>query len=140
MVTADVVTLSGKPAYDPTRVAQIRNTVLRKLNPIGPGVIVSVRGTVAATETLPGGVTGEHCRAARRLVGWSLAEHSHVSGVGLQAIGAYERGETVPRPETLAAIVGALEKAGVVFTNDGELSVKLRERADMTSRSGLARS
>ena len=125
MVTADVVTLSGKPGYDPTRVAQIRDTVLRKMNPIGPGVIVSVRGTVPAAESIPGGITGEHCRAARRLLGWSLAEHSHVSGVGLQAIGAFERGETVPRPETLAAIVGALEKAGIAFTHDGP-GVRLR--------------
>ena len=43
MVTADVVTLSGAPGYDPKRVTQIRDTVMRKLNPIGPGVIVSVR-------------------------------------------------------------------------------------------------
>ena len=54
MVTADVVTLSGKPGYDPTRVAQIRNTVLRSLNPIGPGLIVSVRGTVPAVDAVPG--------------------------------------------------------------------------------------
>jgi DNA-binding XRE family transcriptional regulator len=129
MVTADVVTLSGKPGYDPKRVAQIRNTVLRKLNPIGPGVIVSVRGTVPEAQTIPGDVTGEQCRAARHLLGWSLADHSHVAGVGLQSIGAFERGTVAPRPETLKAIIGALEGAGVEFTD-----ADVRLRADAMKR------
>jgi DNA-binding XRE family transcriptional regulator len=130
MVTADVVTLSGQPGYDPKRVAQIRDTVMRKLNPIGPGVIVSVRDgrntKPPVRDAEPGGFTGEQCRAARRLLGWSLAEHAHVAGVGLQAIGAFERGETIPRPETLAAIVGALEAAGVEFTTEAP-GVRLRK-------------
>ena len=124
MVTADVVTLSGQPGYDPKRVAQIRDTVMRKLNPIGPGVIVSVRDgrhtKRPVREAEPGGFTGEQCRAARRLLGWSLAEHAHVAGVGLHTVGTFERGEAVPRPETLKAIIGALEAAGVEFT-DGDV-------------------
>src|SRR3982751_6924380 len=30
--------------------------------------------------------TGDQCRAARQMLGWSLAEHAHVAGVGCQAI------------------------------------------------------
>jgi len=44
-----------------------------------------------------------------------------------EAISTFERGKRVPRPETLAAIIGALQAAGVVFTNGDEPGVKLRE-------------
>jgi len=96
---------------------------MRKLNPIGPGVIVSVRETPSrmvevAPDATPG-VTGEQCRAGRRLLGWSLAHFAHVAGLNTWAVGRFERGETIPRPEVLAAITGALEAAGVELTADG---------------------
>ena len=96
--------------------------ILRQLQSVVPDVIVSVRGAAPRTpkpmaET-PGGITGEQCRAARRLLGLSLERFAPIAGVRFQVIGAFERGESLPRPETLAAILGALEGAGVEFTDE----------------------
>lgn len=104
---------------------ELQSRIMRQLEPFAPGVIVSVRGPPhtappeAASPPPIGSITSEQCRAARRLLGWSLVEHAHRAGVSLGPIGAFERGESVPRPETLAAIVGALEAAGVEFTKSG---------------------
>jgi predicted transcriptional regulator len=38
--------------------------------------------------------------------------------VSLPEIGSFERGLVPPRPETLKAIIGALEAAGIEFTDD----------------------
>ena len=67
----------------------------------------------------PRKIQGEQCRAARRLVGWSQVEHAYHAGVGPQSISGFERGEMVPRAETMAAMIGALETAGVEFTENG---------------------
>ena len=67
----------------------------------------------------PRTIQGEQCRAARRLVRWSQVEHAHHAGVGPQSISGFERGEMVPRAETMAAMIGALETAGVEFTENG---------------------
>jgi transcriptional regulator with XRE-family HTH domain len=61
-----------------------------------------------------------------------MHEHAHVAGVGVHAVGNFERGETVPRAETLAAIVGALTGAGIEFTEDG---VRIRPEALKRKRS-----
>ena len=119
-------------AFDERR-RELRDRILRELKLVAPDVIVSVRAAAAGarspqamTAETPGGITGAQCRAARRLLGLSLEGFAHVAGVGFQAIGAFERGETVPRPETLAAIVGALEAAGVEFTDEAP-GVRLRK-------------
>lgn len=70
-------------------------------------------------------IHGEQCRAGRRLLGWSIEEHAHAAGVNVQTIGAFERAQCVPRAQTLAAITGALEAAGVEFSNGDETGVKL---------------
>src|SRR4051812_3898680 len=44
-VTADVVTDSRVPGYDGMRVRAIRNRVTKEIEPLSPGVIVSVRGS-----------------------------------------------------------------------------------------------
>ena len=69
------------------------------------------------TAEAPGGITGAQCRAARHLLGLSLERFTPVAGVRFQVIGAFERGKSVQRPETLAAVVGALVAAGVEFTD-----------------------
>ena len=118
-----------KAGYEERR-RGLQDRIIRQLKPVAPDVIVSVRGAAATSSrkpmaAAPGGITGEQCRAARRLLGLSLERFAPVAGVGFQAIGAFERGETIPRPETLAAIVGALEAAGVEFTDEAP-GVKLR--------------
>jgi hypothetical protein len=127
-VLADLGVAPRTRAFDERR-RELRDHILRQLKPVAPDVIVSVRGIGANRSpkpaAAPGGITGEQCRAARRLLGMSLERFAPVAGVGFQAIGAFERKETVPRPETLAAIVGALEAAGVEFTDGDEPGVKL---------------
>lgn len=44
-VTANMVTLAGKEGYDPEGVMRLRKDIMRKLEPLAPGVIVSVRET-----------------------------------------------------------------------------------------------
>ena len=126
-VLADLGAAPRTRAFDERR-RKLQGRIMRQLEPVAPGVIVSVRGatgTTRAAKTPAGGITGEQCRAARRLIGLSLERFADVAGVGFQAIGAFERGETVPRPETLAAILGALEAAGVEFTEEAP-GAKLR--------------
>ena len=62
-------------------------------------------------------ITVGQIRAARGLLGWEqsdLADHSGISAVTISNI---ERGKTAPRQDTLAKIQGALEAAGIEFTN-----------------------
>ena len=66
-------------------------------------------------------IRGEQCRAGRRVVGWSLEALAYTSGVSRDAIGHFERGERATKPETVAAITGALE-AEVVLTLGGASS------------------
>ena len=110
------------PEWDERR-RELQSRIIRQLEPFAPGVIVSVRATPGTAPPKPvplssGSITGEQSRAARRLLGWSLQNHAHRAGVSVGPIGAFERGESVPRPETLGAIVGALEAAGVEFIVD----------------------
>ncbi len=130
MVTANVVTIASKPGYDAARVAQIRDAVRRKLNPLCPGVMVSVRdglGTVAAAGDAPSGITGKQCQAARRLLGWKVEHTSHVTGVSPSVIRTFEQGRRKPQPATFAAIAGALTAAGIEFTSE-EPGVRLRQQ------------
>ena len=114
-----------------TRRAQLQARIMRQIEPLAPGVIVSVRGTPGAASPEPvsptprSSITGEQCRMARGQLGWSVEKHASRAGVGRGAISAFERGESVPRPETLKAIVGALKAAGVEFTDDAP-GVKIR--------------
>ena len=129
--------LGAGTAYDERR-RELQDRIMRQLEPFVPGVIVSVRaaqGTTAPKATAPptnGEITGERCRAARRLLGWSMHEHAHVAGVGVHALGNFERGEAVPRRATRAAIIGALEAAGVTF---GDGDVRLMPEALKRKRS-----
>ena len=79
---------------------------------------------------------GEHIRAARALIGWTardLAEKSGISYPTVQRIDA-TRGPVSGRHETIEAIRGALERAGVQFLRGGDLSVgggvSLRDRLE----------
>lgn len=61
-------------------------------------------------------ITPEQCRAARALLNWSQPDLAKTANVGQSTITRFECGARTPRASNLAAIQGALEAAGVVFT------------------------
>ena len=63
-------------------------------------------------------ITTEQCRVARNLLGWTAEDLAEAARVSLPGIGSFERGLVAPPPERLAAIIGALEAAGVEFTDE----------------------
>lgn len=129
--TADVITDMRNPAYDEKRVRAIRARIAKDIEPVAPGLIVSVRTTPATATTatreeqprdwLP---SGEQCREARRMLGWPLHELARRAGVSVEPIGAFERGQRALRPETYDAIIGPLKAAGVEFTRNGRVNLR----------------
>lgn len=71
-------------------------------------------------------ITPEQCRAARALLDWSQPDLVEASGVGRSTITRFERGSHMPHASNLAALRGAFEKAGVHFTDDNGVGVKLK--------------
>ncbi|MFC7399345.1 helix-turn-helix domain-containing protein [Chelatococcus sp. GCM10030263] len=67
-------------------------------------------------------VTSAQLRAARGLVNWTVRDLAEHSKVHRNTISAFESDKTVPNHATLAALRGALERAGVVFVEDGAAS------------------
>ena len=62
-------------------------------------------------------VSGIQLRAARALLGWSGAELSKRSGVGLASIRRFENGHfSKAIASTRHALISALEKQGIEFT------------------------
>jgi transcriptional regulator with XRE-family HTH domain len=80
-------------------------------------------------KTLP---SGYQLRAARSLIGWSQTDLAKASHVDHTTIGRLEKAgdsQISAQPRTLQAIVHALEKAGVEFTDTGvALTRKRSER------------
>jgi transcriptional regulator with XRE-family HTH domain len=70
-------------------------------------------------------LTPAQSRAARALLDWSQIELGTRSNLSESAISDFEKGRRVPSPNNLAAIRGALEEAGVEFTNGDAPGVKL---------------
>jgi transcriptional regulator with XRE-family HTH domain len=62
-------------------------------------------------------MTGAQIRAARGFLDWSVRDLGKKAKVHFNTVHAIERGKSVAKPETLAAIRKALEKTGVEFTN-----------------------
>jgi transcriptional regulator with XRE-family HTH domain len=80
-------------------------------------------------------LTGPQIRAARGLIGWSIATLADKAGVGYQTVHRAETAEGVPSTTAtnLFAIQRALEAAGVVFLDehehrDGGVGVRLRRQ------------
>jgi len=61
-------------------------------------------------------MTGPQIRAARGFLDWTVRDLGKKAKVHFNTVHAIERGKSVAKPETLAAIRKVLEKAGVEFT------------------------
>ena len=62
-------------------------------------------------------------RAARGLLGWTVRDLANAAGIHRNTVNNFERERYAGRPETIAAMRKALEKAGVQFLTGG---VKLK--------------
>jgi transcriptional regulator with XRE-family HTH domain len=71
-------------------------------------------------------MTGAQIRAARGFLHWSVRDLGKKAKVHFNTVHAIERGKSSGKPETLAAIRKALEKAGVKFTNGKRPGVTLK--------------
>ena len=64
-------------------------------------------------------MTPGQCRAARGLLNWSQVDLVERSGVSHKTLADFERGVTKPYRRTLAALIVALEAAGIEFIPRG---------------------
>jgi hypothetical protein len=76
-----------------------------------------------------GAITPAQVRAARGLLGWTLAQLIEASGVPKRTVIRFEASVGMPRKATIAAIQHALELVGVEFTNSDAPGVRLRKAA-----------
>ena len=67
----------------------------------------------------------EHVRAARGLLGWTMADLSKRSGVSEITIMRWENGHHAPRSSTREKIRDAFEHEGIEFANGGDPGVRL---------------
>jgi transcriptional regulator with XRE-family HTH domain len=66
-------------------------------------------------------------RAARALLDWTQDDLAKAAKIALPTVKRYETGTRTPIPVIMAAIIRAIEAAGVIFENDGKfVGVKLR--------------
>jgi ribosome-binding protein aMBF1 (putative translation factor) len=63
--------------------------------------------------------------SGKRFLNWSVRDLGKKAKVHFNTVHAIERGKSHGKPETLAAIRKALEKAGVQFTNGKHPGVRL---------------
>lgn len=65
-------------------------------------------------------ISSERIKAGRALLGWSVAQLSEASGVGLTTIRRYEMTSGVPQANIgrLSLLKQSLEQAGIEFTGD----------------------
>lgn len=63
----------------------------------------------------------EQCRSARALLNWSSADLAKAGGIGSATVRRFESGQTV-QPGSVDTMRQALENAGVIFIDDGQLS------------------
>jgi transcriptional regulator with XRE-family HTH domain len=73
-------------------------------------------------------LTSERCKAARRLLGWSLMALANRSPVSETTLRNFEKAKTTPTPFKLMAIRRAFEAAGIEFDDksDGARLRKVR--------------
>ncbi len=61
----------------------------------------------------------EQLRAARNWLGWNQQELATLAHVGVSTIKDFENGKRRPMANNIAAILRALEAAGMKISNDG---------------------
>src|SRR5438477_9095003 len=83
-------------------------------------------------EVRPRIMSPEQTRAARAWLGWSQSELAKRAHLSLGTVQAFERGETVPLANNIAAMRRALEEAGIrpVFDQIGMAAGIARRDAD----------
>jgi transcriptional regulator with XRE-family HTH domain len=69
-------------------------------------------------------ITPEQSRAARKLLGWSIAQLATAAGLSIHAVVTFEGTESAARPTTKMKLRSALEQAGIEFIAD--TGVRLR--------------
>lgn len=74
-------------------------------------------------------------RAARGLLNWTQKELAQASGLSLRTLNSIEKGDVVPRLDTLIALQIALEAQNILFTEDNGVKVK-GERLDIQKYEG----
>lgn len=86
-------------------------------------------------------MTGEQCRAARRLLKWTQDRLARAAGVSQTYVSWFEINGVLPEPAhndhgRLGDLRAALERAGVEFTDGEEPGVRLRRagRRDIKAR------
>lgn len=75
-------------------------------------------------------LTREQSRAARALLDWSQGDLAEKAKIAQKTIADFELGKVAPREDTLARLLAALERAGVIFIpgNGGGPGVRLAKR------------
>jgi ribosome-binding protein aMBF1 (putative translation factor) len=75
-------------------------------------------------------LTSDQIRAARAILKWSAEDLARESGVAYSTIRRMEGADGIPSTsaKNLAAVQGALEQAGVEFTDGDAPGVRLRKR------------
>ena len=66
-------------------------------------------------------LSGKQVTAARNLLGITQGELANATGLALETISRFERGEVEPRRESLVKIEAELERRGIEFTNGDRL-------------------
>jgi transcriptional regulator with XRE-family HTH domain len=66
-------------------------------------------------------MNSNQCKMARAAVGMGVRDLAKASGVAVNTVTRFERGEPI-LPRTLTVLRGALEAAGVQFLNTGDVA------------------
>jgi len=71
-------------------------------------------------------MTGAQIRAARGFLDWTVRDLGKKAKVHFNTVHAIERGKSIGKPETMAAIRKAIEKGGVQFTSGKRPGVRMK--------------
>jgi transcriptional regulator with XRE-family HTH domain len=71
-------------------------------------------------------ISGDQCRAARRLLGWTQDDLAAASGICRKTIGNFERGACAPYASSRQKLREALQSAGVTFATSRKKHVVAR--------------
>jgi hypothetical protein len=74
-------------------------------------------------------ITASQCRAARGLLNWTQQELADAAHIGVATVRVFEGNGAGTRQSTLMLLQGALESAGVEFTNGEHPGVRLMRPA-----------